>query len=1228
MLALTAALVAPYFIDWTSYRADFEREASRILGREVEVAGSASARLLPFPSVEFTDVQVAGEAPDAPSVTVESFSMDMELAPFLRGEILIFDMRLVRPVLKIDMGADGGIDWASSPSTALSSHPVRLESITIIDGEVRISHGPSGRTHVLSDIDARASARDLAGPWRLDGTMIADGEPVRLSLATGSVEAGRMRLRVQLEPEELPVAIETDGSAFLDADGTPRYEGAFRATIAAVDAPQDEEAEPVAAHRLTGDFSLGHSLLEVPEFTYQTGPVDNPYLAEGNARVDFGAEPHFLIEADGAQLRLAEGETSQGAAPLQSRLSALEGFLSSLPRPAIPGSVNIRLPALVAGDTTIREVEVDARPEGENWRIDKLSALLPGRATVEAEGALRTSGGLSFTGELLLAIQQPSGFAAWLGRDVDEAVRRLPAAGFSAEVTLTPARQSFENLELALGAATFRGSIRHETGEGRPLLDVALDGGRLDSAALSAFISLFLDDAGVSRFAGHDVDVELAAGPVAMDGFEAASIDTAFRLREDAIEIDRLHVVDLDEANISATGRIDLGAEGATPVGSLDLSVVAVDLAPLVARLAERFPDRPVLAGLTERARNYPGLLEDAALDLVAEVGEDGAGALTLAGEAGGSALSLDATVDSVRDSLETAVLAARFSARNEEAAAIYGLAGLPGLPIGFAGALEIEGNVEGRLVQGAATTLTLRGDGLRVGFDGQITTDSARGSLYADVANLSPWLATAGASLPEMAAGVPLDLRGQLNLSPDGVRISDVAGSVVGTDVRGDFEIAMEEGRPQIAGTAGLSRLHLAWLAKLALGEEALANGEGWPQTPFQSSAQSLFSASLSVTADAAHLGPHVELDGFSAELTIDEEGLRLADVSAESFGGALSGRAELENAGGTGLLSAEFALEGAEIAAVDAYPALAGSFDLSAVLNTSGKSVEAMVAALAGSGTIAAPELAIRGLNAEAGPQLIARADRIGREIDADSTAGFAPALVRSQSFDTSLAATPFSIAGGALRVPPFTLEEDEAHLSVDLGADLVTRTLGLDAVLTYELDEELAGAQPSVRLTVRGSLADPSVALDTQPLSQFLVQRAFEIEQARVAAMQARLLEAQRLRRENRYYAALQDERLQQEELRRQREEEEWMRANERAFTPEPQDETPTVEDGVRLFPNDAALRSAVERFLGLGSEEEAPIAEELPAPPPPERGRIFEPENLTIEGLLGKSGSEGM
>lgn len=94
MLVLFAALIGPYFVDWSSYRQDFEREAGRILGQKVLVLGDADASLLPFPSVTFDNV-VVGEGRDGePMMTVETFSMDVELAPFLSGEVRIFDMRI------------------------------------------------------------------------------------------------------------------------------------------------------------------------------------------------------------------------------------------------------------------------------------------------------------------------------------------------------------------------------------------------------------------------------------------------------------------------------------------------------------------------------------------------------------------------------------------------------------------------------------------------------------------------------------------------------------------------------------------------------------------------------------------------------------------------------------------------------------------------------------------------------------------------------------------------------------------------------------------------------------------------------------------------------------------------------------------------------------------------------------------------------------------------------
>ena len=51
ILALVAALVGPYFVDWNQFRPQFEAEASRVVGAPVRVGGGLDARLLPAPSL-------------------------------------------------------------------------------------------------------------------------------------------------------------------------------------------------------------------------------------------------------------------------------------------------------------------------------------------------------------------------------------------------------------------------------------------------------------------------------------------------------------------------------------------------------------------------------------------------------------------------------------------------------------------------------------------------------------------------------------------------------------------------------------------------------------------------------------------------------------------------------------------------------------------------------------------------------------------------------------------------------------------------------------------------------------------------------------------------------------------------------------------------------------------------------------------------------------------------
>ncbi|TGQ44188.1 AsmA-like C-terminal region-containing protein [Mesorhizobium sp. M00.F.Ca.ET.220.01.1.1] len=1162
VLVLCAALVVPYFIDWTGYRADFEREASAILGRKVTVKGDATARLLPFPSVTFSNVEVAGGPDGQPAMTAETFSMDAELAPFLRGEVLIFDMRLVHPRATIDVAGNGTVDWALRPSTPFDPGQIAIEKLTITEGQIELRHAAGGRRHLISEINSTISAKALIGPWRMNGTLRFDGMRTDVSASTGKLEAdGQMRLRLKADPDAYPLIIETDGNAGI-VKGAAVYSGQLK--ISGADRNSAElrgnDGEPVKistgkpdpGFRLNGKFALDHQKLNVDEFRFETGPLDNPYTADGKASVDLGLKPHFAVEASGAQVQFDEavGGAAGSGFTLDQRIAAFEQTLQHMPKPTIPGTLEVRLPAVVAGDTTVRDVRLSAEPVEGGWSVKSLAATLPGRTTLEADGMLSVEDHFGFSGSLLLAVGQPSGFAAWLSKDVDEAIRRLPAAGFKAKVDLSENRQSFSDLELILGKAKFSGSIDSSQPDGaKPSVLMRLTGGEMDLDGLAAFASIFISDKGANRFSDRDLDFQIKAGPVSAVGLSADTVDTALRLREGLLEIDRLSIGGLAGASISATGRVKDFPE--SPTGKLNASIVAVDLKPLIDVAAQHYPDNAVLKGLASRAAAYPELFQDARIDLLTSAADNGDGstglALSAQGNAGGSAFSASLSGKGTADKLSEAPVSITFNARNDNATTLLALYGLPALPLGMLGHASTDLAAKGSIAGGLATSFNLTADDFRASFDGTVaeTTQgpTAKGKVNLDTADIEPWLMTTGVGLPGMGTGTSTSLAADADFGNGLLVLSGLTGAINKAAVSGDVNIDAKDGLPHLAGALALDELALDPLAVSLFGDQSFAPAKGrWPTAPFSQKSTLPFNADLDLNTSALAVGPFATAHDASFSLKLDGEGIHVSDLKAKLYGGDLTGLFDLKNTEGTGLFSGQMRLAGGDLSALLPGAGIGGSGDLSAALSTSGKSVDAMIAALSGSGTAALKGLKVDGINPDGFAAMIAKADAIGRDIDAAKTAGFAPQIAGRGSFAAGDMDIAFTVANGTVRAPPIKLDNPGATLSTDVTADLNTSTVAAKGTLTYRPgDEALVGSEPAVNFSLAGPLGATALQFDSGPLAQFLTQRALEKEQQRVEAMQAALLEKQRLRREVRYYASLQTERDRAaEELRRQEEE----------------------------------------------------------------------------------------
>nr|MDQ2704268.1 AsmA protein [Pseudomonadota bacterium] len=377
-----------------------------------------------------------------------------------------------------------------------------------------------------------------------------------------------------------------------------------------------------------------------------------------------------------------------------------------------------------------------------------------------------------------------------------------------------------------------------------------------------------------------------------------------------------------------------------------------------------------------------------------------------------------------------------------------------------------------------------------------------------------------------------------------DGLLVLEgLTGAVNEGSVAGDINVIVNGGKPHFTGQLTLDELNLEPLAAMVLGETALENtGNGWSSVPFAPKVSAPFSADLGISAAALAAGAATTVYDANLVLKLDEQSLRLADLSGKLHSGDVTGLFELKNNGGTGLFSGQMKLAGADIASILRDAGLQGSGDVSTTLSASGKSVGGLIATLSGSGTAAFRSLVVAGVNPLAFPAFIARADQYGKGIDVAKTAGFAPIIAGAGSFAADPGEAAFTIAAGVLRAPPITLTNPAATIEANLQSNFNSGEVSVEGELTYEPGlEALVGSQPMLRFSLHGPVGSTVRTFDSEPLAQFLVQRALETEQARVEAMQSALLEKQRLRREVRYYEALQEEHdLATAEWRREQEE----------------------------------------------------------------------------------------
>lgn len=1228
--ALFSALIIPYFVDWSDFRRDFEDQASRILGKKVVVHGAVNARLLPFPSVTLNDVRAGSDANGEPLLQAASFSMDAELAPFLSGEARIFDMRIEAPKARIRLLNDGTLEWSRGSRSQIPTRAIVLENVKIVNGDIEFIDEQSGRNRNLTDLNMQLSASDLFGPWRAEGSAKIDGVAGKFTLSTGTpdTEKGRLALRLKLMPQDYPIDVDLDG-ALTARDGKPLYAGNFSMLLRKVDGAKAEEEQGILANpRTRGAFELANDRLRISNYRTEFGAGDSPYVVTGEATLDTGSKPEFLLTADGQQIdvgrivssRIQSGKTDRiQKHTVKERIEALADVISRIPVPQVPGKATISLPAIVSDGTNIRDIRLEVRPNGKGWQIINGVAILPGRTQLEANGSLDFVDGPSFKGELLVASNQPTGLATWLTGEVDPAIRSLSAAGFSSKVALTPTQQMFDDLEIAIGSASMIGRVERSVVEKASKWEISLDGNVINLDALRAIATLSLGEPIGTSMLEQSVEAHLKAGSLNIGDVSADNVETRFSLSGGRINVSQFNAGDVAGAEVKLSG--DLNGDLSKYSGAAKLEFATRDAGQFTEFLKTHLPNHPLLDKLQHSAPWY----QDTNLTIELSVDSEKGGVnAAISGTINGSRISSVAKLPDFTGITDETALSFEAVLKNASTSILFGQAGFDPLPIDADGEGLLSLKLNGSLGQPIATEISFATERTRFSMKGEHSLGAqafgqGASSFTLESTDFAPYLMMNSIPVADFGATLPLKLSSNLAVEAERIIFGDLKGNLAGNNLSARLERARDANQ-QITGEISLDYLDLGWLGANTFGALTDVNDGSISKLDVTAASFLGLNSQLKVSAKNFAAYPYGMMADMGANIETTGGSINLTDFKANWLGGDVTGNLTLSSIEGTGVVSGGLALKNATIlpstwTTIDGSARASANYDIDLTVESSGKSFSDIITNAAGSGQLVLREAKLRGFNATAFQPIVAQADVIEKDVTVEKVAPIVESALwngETKFDDTTVA---LIVNNGALKAQGAKLSANGINLDLDGAMSLEDFTISGSAQVALDPGaESLVGVAPNLRLHLSGDLFAPIASTDVTEITGFLGMRAFERERRRVEALQANIQEKQRLRREAALYAERERERKAKAEAERLRLEEQQRleESRKREDAARRQEETrqrKLLEDQQRVI--DAAQQPAPAQ------DTQQPSAPALNLVPPQERVLRFELPELQAQ-----------
>ncbi len=587
LAVLVSALSAPFIVNWNGYRDNLEAYGRKLTGREVAINGPISVRLFPWPRLVTEDVSIANPKgfEGSPTLNARSINAELALAGLFAGEIRVESITLDHPVMSVVRNSDGAGNWNFRPDQVLQDSKlldqVKLERITILDGELRIQDKVHGYGSTVKALNAILSASVLEGPWRVQGTAAVNDFSFDLNFSSSIWRANEpFHFGLKLDPQDAAFpAFAFEGQEFFGA-----ISGKMNLTPAVSEDGRQSLDIPFAPLQMQADVKVNFETLALDKIHIVPADAkDSGTLIEGTASVTLqdGMKAEVNLNSPRLDLDNLAGSQSLRLWRAGGAMGVLNTVIKGLPeRLDLTAIVNIA--TLSEADEALENVQLTARAQQDVIRIQNFTADLPGRSRMKFNGIVFPGDtAAEMGGSLAIESNDTRKFVSWMWPEAKTQISKIWTGSrgrlkAQSDVTWSGNRFGLQNLKYELDAQAGKAELAVRMGK-LPAVDLNLQAEIFDldnyvsgeALRLSAIVPLLQTDNGVEK------RFSFQSRKLRMNTVEAENVVFDFASNTSGFEVKKFDLGSVEGAHVQGQGLVLQGPDG--PTGDIKLAVAATN---------------------------------------------------------------------------------------------------------------------------------------------------------------------------------------------------------------------------------------------------------------------------------------------------------------------------------------------------------------------------------------------------------------------------------------------------------------------------------------------------------------------------------------------------------------------------------------------------------------------------------------------------------------------------